>query len=142
MAPLRIYADFNGLVRGPRNSRRTAVVLDTYGSLQDLCNAGVVLTEGLPLIAFDWSDDSEDLEGHGTAQYDSTEGWWVVEFDEAGVRNVPAKDRATQAAFRCVACAVDLMGQFHGHFPQPDERCLKCGTLVRTPFLPPERRDG
>jgi hypothetical protein len=36
----RIYADFNGLVRGPRNPDRTAVVLDTFGSLRDLSNAG------------------------------------------------------------------------------------------------------
>ena len=78
----RIYADFNGLVRGVKNSDRTAVVLDTFGSLRDLANASLILREGLPLVAFDWSDDDEDLEGHGTAQYDHANGWWVVEFDE------------------------------------------------------------
>jgi hypothetical protein len=65
--PTRIYADFNGLVKSPRNSGRTAVVLDTFRSLRDLCNAGLILSEGLPLIAVDWSDENEDLEGHGTA---------------------------------------------------------------------------
>ena len=94
MAPTRINADFNGLVSGPRNPERTAVVLDTFGSLRDLSNAGVVLREDLPLIAVDWSDDHEDLEGHETAQYDREKKRWVVEFDEVGVRYVPAGDRS------------------------------------------------
>jgi hypothetical protein len=75
MPPTRISADFNGLVNGPRNPERTAVVLDTFGSLRDLSNAGLVLKVGLPLIAVDWSDDVEDLEGHGTAQYDRDRAW-------------------------------------------------------------------
>src|SRR5262245_50876386 len=104
MASTRIYADFNGLVRGPRNPERTAVVLDTFGSLRDLSNAGLLLKEGLPLIAVDWSDDDEDLEGHGTAQYDRTQKWWVVEFDELGVRYVPAGDRSAVNKFLCVNC--------------------------------------
>ena len=69
-APQRISADFNGLVSGVVNPARIAVVLDTYGSLRDLSNAGVVLSPGLALVAFDESDDDEDLEGHGTAQHD------------------------------------------------------------------------
>ena len=80
MAVLRIYADFNGLVGGCRLSDRTAVVLDTFGSVRDLANAGVVLRPELPLIAVDASDEREDLEGHGTAQYDVANRWWVVEF--------------------------------------------------------------
>ena len=78
MSPTRIYADFNGLVRSPRNSARTAVVLDTFGSLRDLSNAGLILSEGLPLIAVDSADENEDLEGHGTAQYDRDRKWWVL----------------------------------------------------------------
>ena len=62
MSPTRIYADFNRLVKSPRDSGRTAVVLDTFGSLRDLCNAGLILSEGMPLIAVDWSDENEDLE--------------------------------------------------------------------------------
>jgi len=81
------------------------VVLDNYGSLRDLCNAGVVLREGLPLIAVDCSDESEDLEGHGTAQSDSENRWWVVEFDQASVRYVPANERKEQSIFQCVRCA-------------------------------------
>lgn len=51
MTTLRICADFNRLVAGPRDPARTAVVLDTFGARRDLSNAGVVLHEGLPLIA-------------------------------------------------------------------------------------------
>ena len=78
MTAARIYADFNGLVRGVRNPDRIAVVLDTFGSLRDLSNAGLVLKEGLPLIAFDESDEKEDLEGHGTAQYDTDRAYCLV----------------------------------------------------------------
>lgn len=63
---VRIYADFNGLVPGPKRPDRTAVVLDTFGSLRDLSNASVRLRDGLALIGVDGSDDDEDLEGHGT----------------------------------------------------------------------------
>ena len=108
MPSTRIYADFNGLVSGPRNPERRAVVLDTFGSLRDLSNAGLVLQEGLPLIAVDWSDDDEDLEGHGTAQYDREQAWWVVEFDELGVRYVPAGDRSPVEKFLCVSCRQPL----------------------------------
>lgn len=104
MSAIRIYADFNGLVHGPKNPDRTAVVLDTFGSLRDLANAGVVLKEGLKLIAVDWSDETDDLEGHGTAEFDRERGWWVVEFDVQGVRDVPAGDRTPVTEFRCVSC--------------------------------------
>ena len=148
MTPLRIYADFNGLVRGVRNPVRTAVVLDTIGSLRDLCNAGVVLREGLPLIAVDWSDDSEDLEGHGTAQFDQQRGWWVVEFDERGVRYVPAGDRTTQTVLLCVSCRINLEAQVS---PAGDsailasgtmttETCPTCGTRIDSPIAPPDSK--
>lgn len=134
---LRIYADFNGLVDGPRNPGRTAVVLDTFGSLRDLCNAGVALREGLDLIAVDASDEREDLEGHGTARYDAARGWWVVEFDEVGVRYVPAGDRSAPEAFHCVACRRDLTAQLRDDGLPPGARCHSCGTPVRTPLAPP-----
>ena len=75
---VRIYADFNGLVGGVVDPTRTAVVLDTFGSIRDLSNAGAVLSVGLPLVAYDESDETEDLEGHGTAQYDHKRRWWSL----------------------------------------------------------------
>lgn len=137
MSVTRIYADFNGLVRGLKNPERTAVVLDTFGSLRDLANAGLVLREGLPLIAVDWSDDEEDLEGHGTAQYDPANKWWALEFDELGVRYVPAGDRSPANEFLCVQCRMPLPGLSAQVVFQPGASCPSCGTSVLAPFAPP-----
>ena len=137
MPTTRIYADFNGLVRGAKLPERTAVVLDTFGSLRDLANAGLVLREGLPLIAVDWSDDDENLEGHGTAQYDQDRKWWVVEFDELGVRYVPAGDRSPVTEFLCVHCRQPLPESSAQAIFQPGASCPSCGTSVLAPFAPP-----
>jgi len=137
MPATRIYADFNGIVRGPRNPDRTAVVLDTFGSLRDLANAGLVLSEGLPLIAV--ADHEEDLEGHGTAQYDRIHKWWVVEFDEQGVRYVPAGDRSSISHFLCVSCRIPLPAAFALSAFQPGAACPSCGTSVLAPFAPPQQ---
>ncbi len=138
MTATRIYADFNGLVSGVKNKNRTAVVLDTFGSLRDLSNAGIILREGLPLVAFDWSDDEEDLEGHGTAQYDWKRGWWVIEFDEQGVRYVPAGDRKPVDEFLCVHCRLSLPEPSFLTAGQSGAQCPSCGTNSRAPYTPPK----
>ena len=127
----RIYADFNGLVAGIRDPQRTAVVLDTLGTLRDLSNAGIVLREGLPLIAVDASDDEEDLEGHGTAHYDPVRKRWLLEFDAQGVRYVPAGDRTPVDTFRCVHCAALLIDL------APASACSLCGSSVVAALAPP-----
>lgn|SRR5690348_1577885 len=137
MSALRIYADFNGLVGGVKNPARTAVVLDTFGSLRDLSNAGQALYEGLPLVAVDWSDEHEDLEGHGTAQYDVAHNWWVVEFDERGVRYVPAGDRAVASEFLCLQCKQPIPALAEASAFQPGTKCPSCGTSVLAAFAPP-----
>lgn len=134
---LRIYADFNGLARGVKNTQRIAVVLDTFGSLRDLSNAGVVLEEGLPLIAVDASDDEEDLEGHGTAQYDHQARRWVIEFDAQGVRYVPAARVLPATAFLCVHCRNPLPEQDAGRFPALPPNCPACGADLFSPLAPP-----
>lgn len=136
----RIYADFNGLVGGPRNPERTAVVLDTFGSLRDLANAGIVLREGLPLIAVDASDESEDLEGHGTAEYDFENERWVVEFDEKGVRYVAAGDRTPVTEFRCVACGRLLHDLIESRGLKLGDACAWCATPIHAPIARPAGR--
>lgn len=133
----RIYADFNGLVAGVKNPERTAVALDTFGSLQDLANAGIVLHEGLPLVVFDLSDEDEDLEGHGTAQYDHARNRWVVEFDELGVRYVPAGDRRPVHRFMCVVCREDLPHRSPCVIFPTDAACPACGAKVMLPLARP-----
>jgi hypothetical protein len=136
---VRIYADFNGLVDGVVNPNRTAVVLDTFGSLLDFSNAGIVLSVGIPLVVFDESDELEDLEGHGTAQYDPRRGWWVVEFDEFGVRYVPARDRGPSIpkTFHCVNCRSPVEGVAWNTVALPELCCKACGTNVRAALFPP-----
>lgn len=137
---LRIYADFNGLVAGPEHPGRLAVVLDTFGSLRDLSNAGIALSEGLPLIGVDWSDDDEDLEGHGIAVYDHDREWWVIEFDELGVRYVPAGDRSTVQQFLCVSCRADLTATIEALSRGPSRSCARCGTPFDAALAPPGQR--
>jgi hypothetical protein len=137
MMAARIYADFNGLVWGPKTPGRTAVVLDTFGSLRDLANAGIILQEGLPLIAVDESDESEDLEGHGTAEYDPENDWWVVEFDEAGVRYVAAGNRALITEFNCVSCKEPLHDLIKAKGLRVGDVCPSCGTPIHAPIARP-----
>lgn len=137
MTTIRIYADFNGLVNGPKTPGRTAVVLDTFGSLRDLANAGVILHEGLPLIAVDGSDESEDLEGHGTAEYDLANDWWVVEFDEEGVRYVPAGDRTIVTEFTCVSCKKPLQDLIKSRGLKMGDACPSCRTAIHAPIARP-----
>ena len=135
--PVRIYADFNGLVPGVRDPQRIAVVLDTFGSVRDLANAGLLLREGLPLVAVDASDDVEDLEGHGTAHFDPKNRWWVIEFDEQGVRYVPAGDRQVVDRFLCVRCQYEFP-EMNPHMAfDAATRCTKCGTPPSAPIAPP-----
>ena len=140
--PIRVYADFNGLVYGPKTPGRTAVVLDTFGSLRDLANAGVVLREGLPLVAFDESDESEDLEGRGTAEYDQANDWWVVEFDEEGVRYIPASDRKIVTEFKCVRCRTPLQDLIKSKGLRLGDICPSCGTAIHSPIASPIKRNA
>jgi len=138
--PLRIYADFNGIVTAPKNAKRKAVVLDTFGSLRDLANAGVSLFEGLPLIAVDYSDELDDLEGHGTAEYDRANGWWVVEFDDQGVRFVPAGNREPVITFLCVKCKAPLHELLQSRGLKLGDTCPSCGNPIHSPLAPPVGR--
>jgi len=136
---LRIYADFNGLAQGPKNAQRTAVVLDTFGSLRDLANAGIILKKGFELIAFDASDETEDLEGHGTAEFDEERGRWVVEFDAQGVRYVPAGDRTQTSEFNCVSCRKPLAELIAANGLNLGDRCPSCSTEIHAPISPPTK---
>ena len=133
----RIYADFNGLVRGVVDESRTAVVLDTFGSLRDLANNGLILSPGLPLIAVDESDENEDLEGHGTAQYDFVRNRWIVEFDEQGVRYVPRSDKDSSMSFKCVSCGTEFPQHHAGAMILGEIDCSACGTSALAPYQQP-----
>ena len=89
------------------------------------------------MIAVDWSDDEEDLEGHGTAEYDPIRKWWVIEFDELGVRYVPAGNRDPVVEFRCVSCQQPLATMSAQAAFSPAANCPTCGTSALAPYAPP-----
>jgi len=138
MAPLRIYADYNGLW-GPEGGPLT-IPLDTQGSLRDLTNAGVRLREGLALTVADASDDEEDLEAEATARYDAAAGVWLAVLGLDGYRYVPKGDRTPDRRFLCLGCRRDL-----GSGPNADEygyprveACPECGTSIRAAIAAPD----
>ena len=163
MKQLRIYADFNGLRISPRNHERSAVALDTFGSLRDLSNAGIRLKEEMPLIIFDWSDDNEDLEGHCKVYYDWQRKFWWAELDEQGVLDVPRDERKPVTEFLCLGCRKDLVltncfseensleelkpaiiagidesEHIYGKRTLPEKKCPFCETLITAAIAPPE----
>lgn len=137
---MRVYADFNGLVRSQATGR-FAVALDTWGTVHDLSNAGVKLSEGLPLTAFDWSDEAEDLEGSGTVHFANPPGVWLLELDDPGVAYVQADDREA-TSLHCFHCRAEASGPTNtfrsGAIVAPDDNtpCPHCGSPLAEPIRP------
>lgn len=133
----RIYADFNGLMASPREPTRSMVPLDTWGSLRDLSNAGIKLSEGTRLVIYDESDEIEDLEANAIAQYDTTRSWWYAQFEE-DLAYVPARDRSPVTRFLCLGCRADLGP--HALVPEAPkqryENCPHCGLSIESAIAP------
>ena len=102
---MRIYADFNGLVKSSRNPDRSGVVLDTYGTAIDLVANGMVLCDGLKFTIYDCSDEQEDLEADVEVFYDWSEEWWLGEIDHKGYRHVPTKHQDEMRSISCPQCS-------------------------------------
>jgi hypothetical protein len=134
----RIYADFNGLQRLD-GGKRLVVPLASFGSLCDLANAGIVLTEGLRLTIHDKSDESEDLEADATAHFDDYGKYWVAEIDTRGYRYVPTQN-AKRPPLVCVGCRTSLEDFVHKHGLNNETKCPECGVFVWSPVLPPLHR--
>ena len=142
MRPLRIYADYNGIGREPNG--RFSIPLDTLGSVRDLSNAGVRLTEGVMLTVVDWSDDEEDLEAEATTQYDAALGVWLAVLGPEGYRYVPKGDRTPESHFLCLGCRRDLAsGAEPGDYGFPRlEACPVCGTPIKSAIAAPDVAGG
>ena len=133
-----IYADFNGLVRITESTPRYAVALDTYGTLRDLSNAGIRLAEGVELLVWDESDESEDLEGEAIARFDPVSGIWWADFKPDGYRYVPSRDRPEISFFLCLACRQEMIvGTGAGGWIPTSQHCRHCGAPVTAAIAPP-----
>lgn len=125
----------------PRTPVRSMVPLDTWGSLRDLSNAGVRLTEGTELVIHDASDELEDLEGRAVAYYDPERAWWYAELED-GFDYVPARDRSPVTTFLCLDCRTDL-GVPHadgGVVARRVENCPTCGLSIQTAIAAPDEQ--
>lgn len=139
MPGTRIYADFNGIDRPAVANGCLAVALDTMGSVQDLSNAGLRLTEGLRLTIWDASDEAEDLEADATARYDAAADIWWADLGDGGYRYVPAKNRDADPRFLCLVCRADIasQGTARGAVVTAGKVCPHCGTPMSAAIAPP-----
>jgi hypothetical protein len=136
---LRIYADYNGLYRDELG--RYVVPLDTMGSLRELSNAGIILSNGLELSIYDNSDDKEDLLGYGRAMYQPERTRWLVVLDERGVLYVPRGDRTNDERFLCVRCRTDLAQLIQKRGLALGDTCPTCASALHTAIAPPPYRE-
>ena len=135
----RIHADFNGLGNPDCTGGRLSVALDTLGTLRDLANAGLRLTEGLRIIVYDRSDEAEDLEAGAEARYDPDGRMWWAEPGPEGYGYVPTRDRATNPCFLCLGCRYDLASDpvAWDEWAPRVTVCPRCGTAVAAAIAPP-----
>ena len=126
-----IYADFNGYCRGDASDW---VELDTFGTLKDLHAFQVVLREGLEMMAWDQSDDSEDMEVVGTCHYhDDGRPHWCVHFPHGSLRYVPRRHEFTHD-FICFRCRQPLPDSVR--LPEQGA-CPACGLSIHYPWSVP-----
>lgn len=99
----RLYPDFNGYRRGTATH---PVELDTFGTLVDLHYFKIRLTDGLEIMAWDQSDDEEDMEVIGQCRYHSSAGrsGWCVHFPPDSLVYVPRRADSVHHPFVCFQC--------------------------------------
>lgn len=127
-----IYADFNGCRRG---SDSDWVELDTWGTLKDLHFFQIVLREGLEMMAWDQSDEEEDMEVTGTCRLHRghLRPHWCLHFPQGTLRYVPRKHE-TAPDFLCFRCR-QVLEESVRH--DQDGHCPGCGLAVAYPWSDP-----
>lgn len=127
----RIYADFNGYRRG---ESLDWVELDTFGTLVDLHFQQLALADGLELMAWDQSDEEEDLEVTGRCRFNSEiRPYWFLEFPKGELNYVPRR-HASVYPLLCFRCRHRIAEP-----PQPAavEFCPVCNLPLDFPWSPP-----
>lgn len=129
----QIYSDFNGYCRGDESDW---VELDTYGTLVDLHFYQICLEEGLPLTAWDHSDDDEVMEVTGQCRYHGAaeRPHWCLHFEREAFRYVPTTLDRPPRPWLCFKCR-SLLPQ---SVRLPDGQvCPACGLSIHHPWGPP-----
>ena len=133
----RIYADYNGLQRSPRNLSRKAIALDTFGTLRELSNAGIRLQDDIELVIYDYSDDEEDLENHVSVYWDKAGSVWRAEIIDDEIQYIPKKDRTQSTEFLCLKCRTPLQDYIGKNGMDVSSVCQNCGEKIVAAIEPP-----
>jgi hypothetical protein len=115
------------------------VPLDTWGSVRDLSNAGIRLSEGAALLICSDSDETEDLEADTRVYFDPVRKWWFAALEHA-YRYVPAQDRAAVTTFLCLGSRADFGSEAMDHSSPIAKRyseCPQCGLSITVAISPP-----
>jgi phage tail protein X len=131
--PPRIYADFNGYRRG---DTLDWIELDTFGTLVDLHHHQISLREGLEIVAWDQSDEVEDMEVTGNCHYiaDKHRPHWCVRFPVGSLVYVAGRGEALLRDFVCFRCRHKISETARSPGQQT---CLSCGLSIHFPWLAP-----
>ena len=138
LAPMQIYADFNGIDQKDDSSGECDMDLTGYGTLASLSTQQIKLREGMILQFFD--DDGTTVKG--TVYFDpkkityNCSGWFARFHDDDISYDGPQEfDFQMHLCFSCrhnIKKYIESVGQnFTG-------TCPHCGTPIMYPLLPPE----
>ena len=129
--PPRIYADFNGYLQGEDYD---GVELDTLGTLADLHYQQIKLTEGLQLMAWDGSDDEEDLEVTGSCHFHrGSRPHWYLAFPRGSLSYVKRRHQSTPPLL-CFRCRYQIADA--SQHPKV-QACPSCGLSLHFPWQQP-----
>ncbi len=131
----RIYADFNGMFESTRYVNRHAIALTTMGSLRELSNSGLVLKEGMKLIVYMDSDETEDIESDAEVYFSREYNQWYAEL-VGEIRDVPTQQMSFDD-FKCVSCKTQLHTYIKENGLKIGDVCPNCGVLIHKAIEPP-----
>ena len=137
---MRAYADFHRTFAGSTEGT-TRVTLDRFGTLRDLCAAGVRLHEGMLMTLYADSDVNEDIEVDAVVVWMPASPWheatWGGEYESDSFRYVVAPPGLAPGIFPCVQCGANLQEQISREGMSPAGTCPSCGTRIHAPLDPP-----
>jgi len=132
----RINADFHKTNLSPRNEKKDCIPLITIGSLQDLSNLGLVLTEGLHILVYMDSSEVEEIESDAEVYYSSKMKCWLAELI-GEIRDVPTVPNDPNE-FNCISCQTTLHDHIRSNGLNWGDVCPKCSKPIHQPILPPK----